>query len=47
MLWHGEETSFSGPQAATKAGIATIYQELDLVERHPERTVKVHLDFAG
>ena len=32
MLWHGEETSFSAPQAATKAGIATIYQELDLVD---------------
>jgi ribose transport system ATP-binding protein len=32
MLWHGEEISFSGPQAATKAGIATIYQELDLVD---------------
>src|SRR3954471_14461684 len=32
MLWHGEEVSFSGPQAATKAGIATIYQELDLVD---------------
>jgi ribose transport system ATP-binding protein len=32
LLWHGEETSFTGPQAATKAGIATIYQELDLVD---------------
>ncbi|MEO6503483.1 MAG: sugar ABC transporter ATP-binding protein [Jatrophihabitantaceae bacterium] len=32
LLWHGEETTFSGPQAATKAGIATIYQELDLVD---------------
>jgi ribose transport system ATP-binding protein len=32
MLWHGDEVSFSGPQAATKAGIATIYQELDLVD---------------
>ncbi|MDT7538457.1 MAG: ribose transport system ATP-binding protein [Actinomycetota bacterium] len=32
MLWRGEEVSFSGPQAATKAGIATIYQELDLVD---------------
>ena len=32
LLWHGEEVSFSGPQAATKAGIATIYQELDLVD---------------
>jgi ribose transport system ATP-binding protein len=32
MLWHGSEVSFSNPQAATKAGIATIYQELDLVD---------------
>jgi ribose transport system ATP-binding protein len=32
MRWHGEEVSFNGPQAATKAGIATIYQELDLVD---------------
>jgi ribose transport system ATP-binding protein len=32
LLWHGEEVSFNGPQAATKAGIATIYQELDLVD---------------
>jgi ribose transport system ATP-binding protein len=32
VLWHGAEVSFSGPQAATKAGIATIYQELDLVD---------------
>jgi ribose transport system ATP-binding protein len=32
MLWHGREVSFSTPQAATKAGIATIYQELDLVD---------------
>ena len=32
MLWQGEEVSFSNPQAATKAGIATIYQELDLVD---------------
>jgi len=31
MRWKGEEVSFSGPQAATRAGIATIYQELDLV----------------
>ncbi|GAA1642145.1 sugar ABC transporter ATP-binding protein [Catellatospora bangladeshensis] len=30
--WLGEEVSFSGPQAAMKAGIATIYQELDLVD---------------
>jgi ribose transport system ATP-binding protein len=32
MLWQGEEVSFASPQAATKAGIATIYQELDLVD---------------
>jgi ribose transport system ATP-binding protein len=32
LLWHGQEVAFSGPQAATKAGIATIYQELDLVD---------------
>lgn len=32
MVWHGEEVSFGSPQAATRAGIATIYQELDLVD---------------
>jgi ribose transport system ATP-binding protein len=32
LLWRGAPTSFSGPQAATRAGIATIYQELDLVD---------------
>ena len=30
--WLGEEVSFANPQAASKAGIATIYQELDLVD---------------
>ncbi|SDZ25320.1 monosaccharide ABC transporter ATP-binding protein, CUT2 family [Micromonospora pattaloongensis] len=30
--WLGEEVSFANPQAAMKTGIATIYQELDLVE---------------
>src|SRR3712207_8821597 len=30
--WLGQEVSFANPQAAMKAGIATIYQELDLVE---------------
>jgi ribose transport system ATP-binding protein len=30
--WLGEDVSFANPQAAMKAGIATIYQELDLVE---------------
>jgi ribose transport system ATP-binding protein len=29
--WQGQEVSFANPQAAMKAGIATIYQELDLV----------------
>jgi len=32
MVWQGEEVTFAGPHAATKAGIATIYQELDLVD---------------
>ncbi|MDI1464401.1 sugar ABC transporter ATP-binding protein [Catellatospora sp. KI3] len=30
--WLGEQVSFGSPQAAMKAGIATIYQELDLVD---------------
>ncbi|WP_422736394.1 sugar ABC transporter ATP-binding protein [Micromonospora sp. WMMD729] len=30
--WRGEPVTFANPQAAMKAGIATIYQELDLVE---------------
>jgi ribose transport system ATP-binding protein len=30
--WLGADVSFANPQAAMKAGIATIYQELDLVE---------------
>lgn len=30
--WLGEPAAFSNPQAAMKAGIATIYQELDLVD---------------
>jgi ribose transport system ATP-binding protein len=30
--WLGEPADFATPQAAMKAGIATIYQELDLVE---------------
>ena len=30
--WLGEPVSFANPQAAMKAGIATIYQELDLVD---------------
>ena len=32
MVWQGEEVSFASPHAATRAGIATIYQELDLVD---------------
>src|SRR5262249_53409896 len=32
IVWRGEPISFASPQAAMKAGIATIYQELDLVE---------------
>ncbi len=32
MQWQGKEVSFANPQAATRAGIATIYQELDLVD---------------
>ncbi|GIH10722.1 sugar ABC transporter ATP-binding protein [Rhizocola hellebori] len=32
VQWLGEEVAFANPQAAMKAGIATIYQELDLVE---------------
>ncbi|MGW0434390.1 sugar ABC transporter ATP-binding protein [Micromonospora sp. NPDC003197] len=30
--WLGQPVTFANPQAAMKAGIATIYQELDLVE---------------
>ena len=32
VLWHGSPVRFGNPQAAMKAGIATIYQELDLVD---------------
>ncbi|WP_405430216.1 sugar ABC transporter ATP-binding protein [Micromonospora sp. NBC_00617] len=32
VQWRGEPVTFANPQAAMKAGIATIYQELDLVE---------------
>src|SRR5687767_12705360 len=31
VRWQGEEVSLGSPQAALKLGIATIYQELDLV----------------
>ncbi|WP_199716782.1 sugar ABC transporter ATP-binding protein [Micromonospora musae] len=30
--WRGDPVTFANPQAAMRAGIATIYQELDLVE---------------
>jgi ribose transport system ATP-binding protein len=32
VLWQGEPVQLANPQAALKLGIATIYQELDLVE---------------
>ncbi|MFJ8833805.1 sugar ABC transporter ATP-binding protein [Micromonospora aurantiaca] len=32
VRWRGEPASFANPQAAMRAGIATIYQELDLVD---------------
>jgi ribose transport system ATP-binding protein len=32
IVWLGEHVTFANPQAAMKAGIATIYQELDLVD---------------
>ena len=32
ITWQGEEVRFAHPQAAMDLGIATIYQELDLVE---------------
>src|SRR5436305_3097635 len=32
IVWQGEQVTFANPQAAMKAGIATIYQELDLVD---------------
>ncbi|GAA4262954.1 sugar ABC transporter ATP-binding protein [Dactylosporangium darangshiense] len=32
ILWQGQAASFGSPQVAMKAGIATIYQELDLVD---------------
>src|SRR5215204_2438058 len=32
ITWEGEEVHFAHPQAAMDMGIATIYQELDLVE---------------
>ena len=32
IVWQGQPATFASPQAAMKAGIATIYQELDLVD---------------
>jgi ribose transport system ATP-binding protein len=32
VIWLGQPVTFASPQAAMKAGIATIYQELDLVD---------------
>src|SRR3954462_6250137 len=32
IVWHGEPFAPASPQAAMRAGIATIYQELDLVD---------------
>lgn len=32
ILWDGEPVTFSDPQAALTTGVATIYQELDLVD---------------
>ncbi|MCW2597422.1 MAG: ribose transport system ATP-binding protein [Pseudonocardiales bacterium] len=32
ISWEGEQVSFSSPMAALRRGIATIYQELDLVD---------------
>ena len=32
IAWQGQPAAFTSPQAAMKAGIATIYQELDLVD---------------
>jgi ribose transport system ATP-binding protein len=32
VQWRGQPAAFGNPQAAMRAGIATIYQELDLVE---------------
>nr|MCW2728999.1 sugar transporter ATP-binding protein [Aeromicrobium sp.] len=32
ILWEGEPVTFADPQAALRTGVATIYQELDLVD---------------
>ena len=44
LLLDGEETSFSSPQAARKAGIAAVYQELSLV---PDMTVAENIWLAN
>ena len=33
LVWDGEPASFNSPHAAMRAGIATIYQELDQIGR--------------
>ena len=42
IAWAGEETSFSSPAKAIEHGVATIYQELDLVP-HLDVTENVFL----
>ena len=42
LVWDGQETSFSTPAKAIEHGVATIYQELDLVE-HLDVTENVFL----
>ena len=42
IVWDGEEASFSTPAKAIEQGVATIYQELDLVP-HLDVTENVYL----
>ncbi|MET7640101.1 sugar ABC transporter ATP-binding protein [Streptomyces sp. NPDC005438] len=42
IVWDGEEVRLDGPAAATRLGVATLYQELDLVE-HLSVQENVHL----
>lgn len=42
IVWNGEQTSFSTPAKAIEHGVATIYQELDLVP-HLDVTENVYL----
>ncbi|TNM64278.1 sugar ABC transporter ATP-binding protein [Streptomyces sp. NP160] len=46
ITWQGQEVSFADPRAAMRCGVATIYQELDLV---PGLSVadNIHLDRMG